>query len=71
MDDCIDSFGEGKVFSTLDAYSNYWKMIIRQKDLHKTAFVPHSSTYQYIRMLSGVANATASFQRTLYVIFTK
>lgn len=38
-DDCIDSLGQGKVFFTLDAYSGYWKMNIRQENRPKTEFV--------------------------------
>lgn len=71
MDDCIDSLGQAKIFSTLDAYSGYWQMHIREEDRPKTAFVTHSGTYQYIRMPFGLTNAPASFQRALDVVLTK
>lgn len=39
MDECIDSLGEAKVITTLDAYSGYWQVLISPKDTHKTSFV--------------------------------
>ena len=71
MDECIDSLGEAKVFTTLDAYSGYWQMPIREEDRDKTAFVCHAGTYQYRRMPFGLTNAPASFQRALDLILTK
>ena len=71
MDDCIDSLGNAKFFTTLDAYSGYWQMNIRKRDRHKTAFVTHSGAYQCIRMPFGLTNAPASFQRALDMILTK
>ncbi len=71
MDECIDSLGEAKVFSTLDAYAGYWQMPVKAKDRAKTAFVCHAGTYQYRRMPFGLTNAPASFQRALDLILTK
>ena len=71
MDECIDSLGEATIFTTLDAYSGYWQMPVRESDRHKTAFVCHAGTYQYTRMPFGLTNAPASFQRALDFILTK
>ncbi len=37
MDDCIDSLGGAKVFSTLDCNSGYWRIPIAEEDRDKTA----------------------------------
>ncbi len=71
MDECIDTLGEARVFSTLDAYSGYWQMNVAKKDRPKTAFVCHSGTFQCKRMPFGLTNAPATFQRALDLILTK
>ena len=71
MDECIDSLGEAKVFSTLDAYSGYWQLPIKEEDKPKSAFVCHAGTFQYRRMPFGLTNAPASFQRALDLILSR
>lgn len=39
MDEHIDSLGSANMFTTLDAYSSYWRVPIRKQDPDKTAFV--------------------------------
>ena len=65
MDDCIDSLGDAKFFTTLDANSGYWQIFVREQDRHKTAFVCYDGCYQYIRMPFGLCNAPPTFQRTM------
>lgn len=38
VDECIDSLGDTKVFSALDAVSRYWQMPIPEGDRDKNAF---------------------------------
>lgn len=45
MDECIDSLGPANVFTTLDAYSGYWQIPIREEDKAKNAFACHAGTY--------------------------
>ena len=70
MDECIDSLGEAKVFTTLDCNSGYWQIPVSKRDVEKTAFVSHSGLYQFIRMPFGLTNAPATFQRTLDLILS-
>lgn len=44
MDESIDSLGQAKVFTTLDAYSGYWQLPIKPEDRHKTAFSCNEGT---------------------------
>jgi len=70
MDECIDSLGEAKVFSTLDCNAGYWQVLIADGDCEKTAFVCHKGAYHYKRMPFGLTNAPATFQRALDIILS-
>jgi hypothetical protein len=70
MDDCLDSLGDAKVFSTLDANSGYWQIRVSKQDQEKTSFTCHSGTYQFRRMPFGLVNAPATFQRAMDVILS-
>ena len=70
MDECMDSLGTAKTFSTLDANSGYWQVEIDPKDRDKTAFTSHHGLYRFIRMPFGLKNAPATFQRAIDVILS-
>jgi len=70
MDECIDSLGEAKVFSTLDCNAGYWQVLIADGDREKTAFVCHKGAYHYKRMPFVLTNAPATFQRALDIILS-
>ena len=71
MDEYLDSLGEAKWFTTLDANSGYWQVEIHPDDIHKTSFVCHSGTYQFLRMPFGLTNAPATFQRLMDIALNK
>jgi len=68
MDDCIDSLGNARVFTTLDCNSGYWQIPVAPEDKDKTAFVTHTGSWQFIRMPFGLTNAPATFQRALDIL---
>ncbi len=70
MDQCIDSLGSVKIFSTLNFNSGYRQIPIAEKDRDKTAFVCHSGLYIFRRMPFGLTNASATFQRTLDILLS-
>jgi hypothetical protein len=41
MDECIESLGDAKIFTTLDCYSGYWQKLVRPEDREKTTFTSH------------------------------
>ena len=61
MDECIDSLGDAKFFSALDANSRYWKILIATNDRDKTTFTTHFGIYVLTRMLFGLKNAPATY----------
>lgn len=67
----MDSFGDAKVFKTLDALAGYWQMNIRKQDRHETASVRHAGNYQYKRVPLGLTIAPATFQLALKILLTQ
>jgi hypothetical protein len=56
MDDCLDSVGGSKWFTTLDANTGYWKINVDTADKENTAFTTHLGIYQFLRMPFGLKN---------------
>ena len=71
MDECIDTLGEAKVFTTLDAFCRYWEISLSEKEKPKTSFVCHAGQLQYTRMPFGLTNAPKTFQRALDAILNQ
>ena len=69
MDECLDSLGDTKVFSALDAISGYWQMPIPENDRDKTAF-SCSGLYRFSRMPFGLTNSPATFQRVMDILLS-
>jgi len=68
MDECIDSLGDARVFSTLDCNESYWQIPVAEEDKHHTAFACHSGAWQCVRLPFGLCNAPATFQRAMDMI---
>jgi RNase H-like domain found in reverse transcriptase/Reverse transcriptase (RNA-dependent DNA polymerase) len=63
MDECIDSLGEAKIFTTLDCNSGYWQIPARPEDREKTTFTSHEGLCWFLHMPLGLRNAPATFKR--------
>ena len=70
MDECIDSLGNARIFSTLDCNCGYWQIPLAAGDTDKTTFTCHEGTYRFLRMPFGLRNAPATFQRTVDIVLS-
>lgn len=70
-DKCIESLGDAVVFTSFNADNGYWQCEVDESYRDKTTFTSHMGLFRYIRMPSGVMNAPATFQRTLYIILSR
>jgi hypothetical protein len=70
MDECIDSLGDAKIFTTLDCNSGYWQIPARPEDRKNTTFTSHEGLYRFLRMPFGLRNAPATLQRIVDTILS-
>ena len=69
IDDLLDQLSQARYFSKLDLTSGYWQMRVKDEDIHKTEFTTTYIQYQFMVMLLGLCNATASFQHLMNSTF--
>ena len=66
IDDTFDALSGAKWFSTLDLKGVYWQVEVAEEDKCKTAFSVHPlGFWECNRMLFGLTNAPATFQRLM------
>lgn len=70
MEDCIDSLGDTKVFTTLESLWLYFQVPFDEKDRDKTTFSSHIGTYRYSRIPFGLRNTQETFQVALNIILS-
>lgn len=63
--DILDQLGSAKYFSILDLASGFHQIPISKNDVPKTAFSTPYGHYHFKRMLFGLKNAPATFQRLM------
>jgi len=70
IEDCLDSLGDAKVFTSLDCTAGYWQVPLRPADREKTPFTTHAGIFHWLSMPFGLTNAPATFQRALDIILS-
>jgi len=62
MEDCLDSLGDAKVFTSLDCTAGYSKVHLRPADREKAAFTTYAGIYHWLSMQFELTNAPDTFQ---------
>ena len=68
IDDMLDSLSEARKFSTLDLASGFWQVEADKASQEKTAFITHHGLFEFDKMLFGLTNVTATFQRLMETV---
>ena len=70
IDDLLQDIGKATYFSTIDAKSGYWQILMNEEDKEKTAFTTYEGNYKYTVMPFGLCNAPATYQRMMDTAFS-
>lgn len=70
MDECLDSLGNIKVFSALDAVSGYEQMPTPKSDRDKAAFKCNYDLYQFSGIPFRLIDAPAMFQMAMDMLLS-
>ncbi|UYV74293.1 hypothetical protein LAZ67_11002900, partial [Cordylochernes scorpioides] len=68
IDDLLEGLRNAKFFTTLDLARGYLQIPLTDKAKLKTAFITPDDTGQFERMIFGLANAPAEFQRLMHTV---
>jgi Reverse transcriptase (RNA-dependent DNA polymerase) len=70
IDQMLEILAKHSFFCYLDGYSGFFQIPIHPDDQDKITFTCPYRTFAYRRMLFGLCNAPATFQRTMMEIFS-
>lgn len=70
IDQLVNSTSGCELLGFLDAYSRYHQISMCKEDEEKTSFITPYGTYCYVKMLFGLKNAGATFQRLMQKTFS-
>ncbi|GKA73338.1 reverse transcriptase domain-containing protein [Tanacetum coccineum] len=69
IDQMLERFSGNEYYCFLDGFSGFFQIPIAPEDQKKTTFTCPYGTFAYRRMLFGLCNAPATFQRCMTAIF--
>lgn len=65
MEEILSKVSCSQRFSFLDGFSSYNQVLVQELDRYKTTFTTKWGTYAYCKMLFGLTNASATFQKAM------
>ena len=65
INDLVNDIAQYRVFSTIDLWSAYHQLPLKEEDKQFTAFEARNNLYQFTRLLFDVINGVACFQREM------
>ena len=71
MDHILQRLVGSKTISLLDGFSGYNKILVHPDDQLKTSFITPWGTFMYVKILFGLMNAGATFQRAMDIAFSE
>ena len=63
--DLVQDLAQDRYFTKIDLSNGYWQFLVETEDVHKTAFVVHNGTYEFLRMPFGLVTSAATLVRGL------
>lgn len=64
----LDELNDSTIFTSLDARSAYWAILVAPDDRSKTAFSDGARVFQFCRMPYGLRTAPQTFQHTINLV---
>lgn len=71
MAECIDSLGDGTVFSTLGCNSGYWQFVVQEPGRGKTTFTSYLGLFRIIGVSFRLKKASATFQNAVDITLSR
>ena len=63
--DIVQDLARDRYFIKIDLSKGYWQFPVKTEDVHKTEFVVHNGTYEFLRIPFGLVNPAATLVRGL------
>jgi len=71
IDDLFDQLRGAIVFSKIDLRYGYYKLIIKDEDIHKTSFRTRYGNNEFVVVSFGLTNAPSIFMYLMNIFFSK
>lgn len=71
IDEILGQLGNSSYFSTLDLYSGFYQIGLKEESRKYTSFSANGKKWQYKRLPMGLKNAPAYFQRMMTKVLSK
>ena len=71
MDHILQKVVASKRISLLDGFSGYNQILVHPDDKLKTTFTTPWGTFMYLKILFGLMNVGATFQRAMDISFSE